>query len=74
MSTTATGVLMSSERKSVPFQIRCTRSWLDRVEAVAARLELSAAAYIRTVVTRQLEQDEETMPAPPRRGRKPKAD
>lgn len=46
-----------AERKDVPFQIRCAQSWLDRVQESAEALGLSAAAYIRMVVTQRMDQD-----------------
>lgn len=65
---------MTSERKDVPFQIRSTRNWLDRVERHADALGLSAAAYIRMVVTQRMDQDGEPKPAPTRKPTKPKPD
>ncbi len=63
---------MTSDRKDVPYQIRCTRDWIDRVEYAANRLGLSSAAFIRMVVTQRLDADgiPET-PPPPKKKPKP---
>lgn len=73
MSTvTVTELPMTFERKDVPFQIRCSRSWLDRLEQAADKLGLSAASYIRMTMTRQMALDgfppDDTLPPkkPPR--------
>jgi hypothetical protein len=65
-----------AERKDVPFQIRCAQSWLDRVQEAADALELSAAAYIRMVVTQRMDQDgvAKRDHSAPKKPRKPKPD
>jgi hypothetical protein len=48
---------MASERMDVPFQIRCPRSWLDRLEIAAELKGISAAAYIRMVTSERMDAD-----------------
>ena len=50
----------SGKPEPVRFELRVDEEWLSRVAAMAKRFGLSAAAYIRLAVTRQLEQDERT--------------
>lgn len=49
-------------KKQARFEIRAEQDWLDRVERQAARLGLTAAAYVRQATTRQLELDEASEP------------
>lgn len=61
-----------SQKKAKTFQMRCEIAWLERIERAADSLGLSAAAYIRMVVTQRMNQDNIPVddPKPPPR-RKP---
>lgn len=72
MSASATENFMGApQKKSVAYQIRCTRDWIDRVERAANALEMSAAAYIRMVTTERMNHDNVPHDDPPPR-RKPR--
>ncbi len=49
-------------------ELRAEPEWIARVTAVAERFGLSLSAYIRLVVTRQVELDEASTPPAPKRG------
>lgn len=53
----AAGANVAGERKSIPFQIRCSAAWLERVQAAADAKELSIAAFIRLAVTERMNAD-----------------
>jgi hypothetical protein len=57
MAVQAAGTFMADERKDAPFQIRAARSWIARVQFAAEQLGISAAAYVRMVVTQRMNQD-----------------
>ena len=48
---------MSEDKKTVTFQIKCDPPWLDRVKKAADSLGISAASYIRMVVSQRMDQD-----------------
>lgn len=59
MQAILTGVLMASDHdEMVAYQVRCRRSWLDRVQKAAEAIGLSAAAYIRMTVTQRMDADQ----------------
>ena len=57
MSATATEKSVTKEPTDHTFQMRVQRSWLDRVEEAANNLGLSAASYIRMVVSQRMDTD-----------------
>ena len=69
MNTLATDPVMTDERKSTTFQIKCEPSWLDWVKVASDELGISAASYIRMVVTQRLKAD--AVPQPKKKPRNP---
>lgn len=64
----ATEELMADDtKKTVPFQIRCAPEWLRRVQEAADSLGISAASYIRMVVTQRMNQDNVPKPRTPKK-------
>jgi len=70
MSAAAETTMAEQERKDIPFQIRCSASWLERIQFAADALGLSAAAYIRMVTIERMNQD--GIPTSPPPQKKPK--
>lgn len=72
---TGLGLTVSKQNqggKRSRLEIRAEECWVARIEAQAARLGMTASAYIRAAVTRALEADESTDPTTHKRtGRKP---
>lgn len=57
MDATITENFMDAKDADIAYQIRCKRSWMDRVTVAAKALGLSPAAYIRMVVTQRMNDD-----------------
>lgn len=55
MPTTVTALMADPAKKDIPFQIRCTEAWLERVKEKAEVIGLSAAAYIRMIVSQHMD-------------------
>ncbi len=68
MHAQAAGVLMAdTDPKNVTFQMRCPRAWIERVTQAAEALNISAASYIRLVVTQRMDSDNVPPPKKPKR-------
>lgn len=55
------------KQPTVMFQARHSEEFMERVKAAAERLNISAASYIRMVVTQRMDQDNVPHPKPPKK-------
>lgn len=54
-----TGSQEKTKNKHGKIEIRAERSWIDRVDEFASRLGLKRSAYIRMVVVREMDREDE---------------